>query len=107
MGRFSLEFGRKGPEGLKEEHDEGLTGSTASEDEREDIDIKKILDDLDATTDDAFEDPKKDFLDEISKLMNDDEEIDEYYSDSESQKGLEEEQEEINILNETIKDIFG
>ena len=109
MGRFSLEFGRKGPEGLSEEHDEGIIGGAASQDEKEEIDVKKILDDLDSTPDDDFEDCKKekDFLKELAKLMNDDEEIDEYYDDCEKEKALEEAEKEMDRLKAEIDEIFG
>ena len=53
MGRkFSLEFGRKGAEGLNEEHDEDLIDDTLAGDGSE---IKKILDEIE----DDFEDCKK------------------------------------------------
>lgn len=109
MERFSLEFGRKGPEGLSEEHDEGINGGASYQEEKEDIDVKKILDDLDSERDDDFKDCKKDFLDEISKLMNDDEEIDEYYDDcgKEQEKNLEESKKEMDRLKRSIDEIFG
>jgi len=110
MGRrFSLEFGRKGPEGLNEEHDEGLNGAVSSKKEQKEIDIKKILDDLDSVVDDDFEDCKKDFSKELAKLMNDEDEIAEYYEDcgKEQEKLLEEAKKESDRLKSEIDEIFG
>ena len=110
MGRFSLEFGRKGPEGLNVEHDEGIVGGANAEDDvdtKKIEDIKKMLDDLEATQDDDFEDCKKDFSKKLAELMSDDEEIDEYYNDCGKEESLEEAQKEIDKLKSEIEDIFG
>ena len=100
MGRISLEFGRKGTEGINEEPDENIedlledTGDGPGITDEEDIDIKRILDEG-CNSDDELVPAKKDFLDELSKLMNDDEEIDEYYDGCIKEKILEDSQKDI------------
>ena len=115
MGRFSLEFGRKGPEGLKAEHDEDLIDDTIQGDGSE---IKKLLDEIDTSIDEEdFSDCEKkseekedlDFSDCLKKSVKSDEEIDEYFDDcgKEQEQLLEEAQKESKRLLASIEEIFG
>lgn len=116
MGRgFSLEFGRKGPEGLKAEYDENLIDDTIQGDGSE---IKKLLDDIDTSMDEedysdcekkVGEKEKLDFSDCLKQSVKEDEEIDEYYEDceKEQEKLLEEAEKESDRLKSEIDEIFG
>lgn len=79
MGKFSLEFGRKGPEGLKAEHDEGIRGAYSKSEEPKTAEYERAIKELTQIADKKVvskkEKKKESLIPELEEAIKTEEEV--------------------------------